>query len=76
MTKALAKDKEERYQTVKDMLIDLKRLKRGHEVDAEIERSISPGSSTVTLATSSQSGSGEVSARTTSSAEYRLSARS
>jgi serine/threonine-protein kinase len=33
--KALSKNREERYQTVKDMLIDLKRLRRGLEITAE-----------------------------------------
>ncbi|MBA2733923.1 MAG: protein kinase [Acidobacteria bacterium] len=33
--KALSKNREERYQTVKDMLIDLKRLRRGLELEAE-----------------------------------------
>ncbi|MBA3354700.1 MAG: serine/threonine protein kinase, partial [Pyrinomonadaceae bacterium] len=37
--KALTKDKDERYQTVKDMGIDLRRLRRRLDVDAEIERS-------------------------------------
>jgi len=36
--KALAKDREERYQTAKDLLNDLKRLKQKLVVDAEIER--------------------------------------
>src|SRR6266581_4782284 len=36
--KALRKDREERYQSAKDMLLDLKRLKQRLEVDAEIER--------------------------------------
>ncbi|MEP6570984.1 MAG: protein kinase [Acidobacteriota bacterium] len=36
--RALTKDREERYQTVKDLLIDLRNLKRKREVDAEIER--------------------------------------
>jgi serine/threonine-protein kinase len=35
--KALNKNKEERYQTVKDMLIDLKRLKRRLETEEEID---------------------------------------
>ncbi|MDQ3684102.1 MAG: protein kinase, partial [Acidobacteriota bacterium] len=39
VTKALAKDAEERYQTIKDMAIDLRRLKRELEVEAGIERS-------------------------------------
>jgi serine/threonine protein kinase/Tfp pilus assembly protein PilF len=42
VTKALTKDREERYQTAKDMLIDLRNLKRKLEVDAEIERTVSP----------------------------------
>ena len=79
VTKALAKDKEERYQTIKDMLIDLKRLKRSYEVETEMERSMSPDSirplsgGTVSSPVKAPSGSGEVSARTTSSAEYLLS---
>jgi serine/threonine protein kinase/TolB-like protein/Tfp pilus assembly protein PilF len=40
--KALRKDREERYQTSKDMLLDLRRLKHKLEVDAEIERTAPP----------------------------------
>jgi len=40
--KALVKDREERYQHVKDLLIDLKRLKHKLDVEAEIERSSPP----------------------------------
>jgi serine/threonine-protein kinase len=40
--KALAKSADERYQTAKDFLIDLRNLKRRLEVDAEIERSVAP----------------------------------
>ncbi len=40
--KALAKNKDERYQTSKDLLIDLKRLKQSLEFKAGIERSTSP----------------------------------
>jgi eukaryotic-like serine/threonine-protein kinase len=43
VTKALAKDKEERYQTVKDLLIDLRGLKRELEFEARLERSADPG---------------------------------
>src|SRR5262245_45359195 len=43
--KALTKDKEERYQTVKDLLIDLRSLRKGLEHAAEIERSLSPSTS-------------------------------
>src|SRR5262249_30900191 len=37
--KALAKDREDRYQSIKDMLIDLKRLKQRLDVEAELEHS-------------------------------------
>ena len=40
VTKALAKDREERYQHVKDLLIDLKRLRQRLEVEAELERGV------------------------------------
>jgi serine/threonine-protein kinase len=40
--KALRKDREQRYQTIQDMFLDLKRLKQKLEVDAEIERSAAP----------------------------------
>jgi len=40
--KALRKDKEERYQTIKDLLIDLRNLRKELEVEAEIERSAPP----------------------------------
>ena len=42
VTKALAKDREDRYQIIKDMLIDLRRLKQRLEFDAEMERSAQP----------------------------------
>ncbi len=38
VTKALTKDKEERYQSAKYLFIDLKRLKHHLDVEAEIER--------------------------------------
>jgi serine/threonine protein kinase/Tol biopolymer transport system component len=40
--KALRKDKEERYQTIKDMALDLKALRRELEIGAELERSAAP----------------------------------
>jgi serine/threonine-protein kinase len=43
VAKALAKDREERYQTVKDLAIDLRRLKRQLDVQAELEHSHDPG---------------------------------
>jgi serine/threonine protein kinase/tetratricopeptide (TPR) repeat protein len=41
--KALRKDRDERYQTIKELLTDLRRLKQRLEFEAELERS-SPGS--------------------------------
>src|SRR5207248_1355187 len=46
--KALAKDPDERYQTAKDLLIDLRNLKRKLDVDAEIERTYAPESRSTT----------------------------
>ena len=40
ITKALTREREERYQTAKDLLIDLRSLKRKLEVDAEIDRTV------------------------------------
>jgi eukaryotic-like serine/threonine-protein kinase len=40
--KALAKDREERYQTVKDLALDLKNLRRELDIESEIERTVPP----------------------------------
>jgi serine/threonine protein kinase/Tol biopolymer transport system component len=40
--KALQKNKEERYQTVKDLVLDLKSLRRELDIEAELERSATP----------------------------------
>jgi TolB-like protein len=40
--KALAKEREARYQNAKDLSVDLKRLKQRLELEAELERSITP----------------------------------
>lgn len=64
--KALRKDKEERYQTIKDLLIDLRNLRRELELEAEMERSLPPTTGRVP-------GGGQTAAATahsTSSAEY------
>lgn len=42
VNKALRKNRDERYQTVKDLLLDLKSLKKELEVEAHIERSSAP----------------------------------
>ena len=43
VNKALTKDRDERYQTAKDLLIDLRRLRQQLEVKAEVERLGTPG---------------------------------
>lgn len=77
--KALAKNREERYQTIKDLLIDLRRLKYALELKAGIERSASPASSVSASSTSqrndSEPSTEQLSTQTTqppSSAEYLL----
>jgi eukaryotic-like serine/threonine-protein kinase len=42
VSKALTKDREERYQTIKDLFLDLKRLKQRLEFETELERSRQP----------------------------------
>ncbi|MGI8899215.1 MAG: protein kinase domain-containing protein [Pyrinomonadaceae bacterium] len=44
VTKALRKDRDERYQTTKEFLTDLRRLKQRLEFEVELERSVSPDS--------------------------------
>lgn len=64
--KALRKDREERYQTVKDLLIDLRNLRKELELEAEMERSAPPMSGRVL----SSGQSTAAIAHSTSSAEY------
>ena len=42
ITKAIRKDRDERYQTAKELLTDLRRLKQRLEFETELERSVSP----------------------------------
>jgi serine/threonine-protein kinase len=42
VSKALTKSRDDRYQTAKDLLVDLRRLRQQLEVDAGIERSAQP----------------------------------
>jgi serine/threonine protein kinase/Tol biopolymer transport system component len=44
LRKALRKDKEERYQTIKDLLVDLKALKQEVDFEAKLEISVAPDS--------------------------------
>jgi serine/threonine protein kinase/Tol biopolymer transport system component len=44
LRKALRKDKEERYQTIKDLLVDLRALKQEVDFEAKLETSVPPDS--------------------------------
>jgi serine/threonine-protein kinase len=81
--KALRKDRDERYQTMKDMLLDLRELRDEMALEAKLERSIRPvshienqptllaeGSRTIDQASQATN---PASAQTTSSAEYIVS---
>ncbi|HEX8746494.1 MAG TPA: protein kinase [Pyrinomonadaceae bacterium] len=64
VTKALTKEREERYQTAKEVLVDLKRVRQRLEVEAELERSASPDSLHLS-ASGSRSGAGAASMQPT-----------
>jgi eukaryotic-like serine/threonine-protein kinase len=55
VAKALAKDPNDRYQTAKDFLIDLRNLKRKLEIDAEIDRTLAPEARAAAATASGQS---------------------
>src|SRR5712692_4816975 len=83
VTKALTKDREARYQTAKDLLIDLRNLKRKLEVDAEIDRTVpselragsstSGGPGTPATASGAAATASPSTAHAASSAEYIFS---
>jgi serine/threonine-protein kinase len=52
VSKALTKDREDRYQTARDLLVDLRTLKRKLEVDAEMDRKVPPESRVATASAS------------------------
>jgi serine/threonine protein kinase/Tfp pilus assembly protein PilF len=70
ISKTLSKNKDERYQTAKDLLADLKRLKRQLEFNEEIESAIPPNRTTET---ENENATQMLAARPTSSAEYIVS---
>jgi serine/threonine-protein kinase len=79
VSKALRKDRDERYQTVRDMLIDLKDLRRDLDLQAQLERTAPPdlqgavGESKRRPDRESVSSAHTRTAHSTSSAEYLLS---
>ena len=50
VTKSLAKDRDGRYQTIKDLLIDLQALRRRLDLKAELERTVQPDDGTINTA--------------------------
>jgi eukaryotic-like serine/threonine-protein kinase len=82
VAKALTKDKEERYQSAKDLFIDVKRLKQHLDIEAEIERTTPPDFSSTNkssdrsghrmTAEARQSAATVEGVRPTSSAEYMV----
>jgi serine/threonine-protein kinase len=76
--KALAKEREERYQSAKDLLIDLRHLKKHLEVEAELERSKPPdiraGPATVSGISSSANGQATQTSTVTGSFANRIKA--
>ena len=73
--KALRKDREERYQVMKDLALDLKSLKQRLEFEADLERTTPPeersgGQAAATAKAAAAQTSDRAVARTTSSAEY------
>src|SRR6266508_3049522 len=73
VSKALTKDREERYQTAKDLLIDLKKLKQRLDVEAEIERTVPPELRTSASAAKTASSTTGEEIHHVSSAEYIVS---
>ena len=54
VTKALRKDREQRYQVIEDLLLDLKSLKEDLDFQAKLDRSVAPGKSNEAIAPGSQ----------------------
>jgi TolB-like protein len=70
LTKVLRKDREQRYQTAKELVTDLRRLKHRLEVEGELERSRRPESSSGQAIMDT---AGERVAQSSGVAEYRTS---
>ena len=78
VSKALSKDRDQRYQTIKDLLIDLRMLGDEMAFEVKLERRLSPGASggqkAVVTATQPPGQSREQAVQTTSNAVYLVSA--
>ena len=83
VTKCLRKGRDERYQTIKDLLLDLKELRDELALEAKLERSIRPATSNIdnqrtliaegVITGEAAPQTGAARAQTTSSAEYLVS---
>ncbi len=78
VTKTLEKDRDERYQTIKDLLVDLRHFKKRLDFESETDRSTAPDqrqsiSGTTTSAQTGPSTVSLASVHPTSSAEYIVS---
>jgi serine/threonine protein kinase/tetratricopeptide (TPR) repeat protein len=72
--KCLAKDKNERYQTAKDLLIDLRNVRRRLDVDAEIDRTVAPAVRSTSVGPTQRTQNAQpTETHATSSAEYLVS---
>ena len=74
--KCLAKDRNERYQTAKDLLIDLRNLRRKLDVDAEIERTVAPARRSTSGGAAARTQGAQISAAVTTSAAQMSTASS
>ncbi|PYS67367.1 MAG: hypothetical protein DMF69_23270, partial [Acidobacteria bacterium] len=77
VTKSLSKDRDGRYQTVRDLLIDLQALRRRLDLKAELERTAQPDDGTITTTNQQHTTAAELAegtaiagAHAPSSAEY------
>jgi TolB-like protein/Flp pilus assembly protein TadD len=70
VSKAMRKDRDERYQTIKSLLIDLTTLKQELEFAAKLERSAPPDTQDAIAQKSAIAETQAVTARATSSVEY------
>lgn len=79
VSKALRKEREQRYQTTKDLLLDLQSLKQQLDFEAKLERSVPPeqpssrAGAAQTVSESAPATAAVSTARATSSAEYIVS---
>lgn len=69
ISKCLEKDTEDRYQSIKDLLVDLRRFRKRHDIDLSVERTQPPDKNRTQVIEAAHSLTGQIAA-TQSSAEY------